>query len=156
MDRFHYYRPRKRRTDMRKTCTTSFELARITKKRLKKIFSNSESACWAVSRILNYSQLYSLFCNPLVPTLYIWSIKISSVNFEKIEFFYFSKFFYNFCKNFFLKLLFGVNYFYNGTISSTTYELNPSWGRPTMLIRLRPLVKKSNFSYSAILWQILL
>ena len=56
---------------MRKTCTTSFELARIKKKRLKKIFSNSESACWVVFRILNYSQLYSLFCNPLVPTLYI-------------------------------------------------------------------------------------
>ena len=70
MDRFHYYRPRKKRTDMRKTCTTSFELARISKKRLKKIFSNSKSACWAVFRIVNYSQLYSLFCNPLVPTLY--------------------------------------------------------------------------------------
>ena len=57
---------------MRKTCTTSFELARISKKRLKKICSNSESACWAVFRILNYCQLYSLFCNPLVPTLYIY------------------------------------------------------------------------------------
>ena len=33
--------------------------------------SNSESACWAVFRILNYSQLYSLFCNPIVPTLYM-------------------------------------------------------------------------------------
>ena len=61
-------------------------------------------------------------------------MKIGSVNFEKIEFFYFSKFVYNFCKKNFLKLLFWVNQFYTGT----TYESNPIGGSPIMLIRLRP------------------
>ena len=63
-------------------------------------------------------------------------MSISSVNFGQIEFFYFSKFVYNFCKNFFLKLLFGVNEFYYGTNLSNT-----SGGSPTMLIRLRTLLK---------------
>ena len=66
-------------------------------------------------------------------------MKIGLIDFEKNEFFNFSKFVYNFCKKKLLKLLFEVNLFYNGTNLSTTYESNTSGGSPTKLIRLRTL-----------------
>ena len=58
----------------------------------------------------------------------------------EIEFCYFSNLFNNFWKKNFLKIVFVVHQFYNGTKLSTIYESNPSGGSGIMLIRLRPLI----------------
>ena len=71
--------------------------------------------------------------------IYILDIKIGWVVFEKIWFF-FSKFVYKFCENFFSS--FGVNSSCSGSHLPSQYGSNPSGGTQTMLILLRPLLKK--------------
>ena len=71
----------------------------------------------------------------LVPSItYISAIKIGWAVFEKIWFFDFSKFAYNFCKKFFFELILGVNFSCSGSHLPSQYGSNPSRGTQTMLI----------------------
>ena len=58
---------------------------------------------------------------------------------EKIRFFDFLKFVYNFCKKIFFELILGVNLSCNGSHLPLQYGSNPSEGTQTMLILRRPL-----------------
>ena len=76
----------------------------------------------------------------LVPSItYILAIKIGWAVFEKIWFFDFSTFVYNFCKKNFFELILGVNSSCRSIRLPSQYGSNPSGGTQTMLILLRPL-----------------
>ena len=79
------------------------------------------------------------FRTSLVPSItYILAIKIAWAVFEKIYFFYFLKFDYNFCKQIFFELILGVHSSRSGSHLPSQYGSNPSGNTQTMLILLRP------------------
>ena len=81
------------------------------------------------------------FRTSLVPSItYISVIKIGWAVFEKIWFFDFLTFVYNFCKQFFFELILGVNSSWIGSHRPSQYGSNPSGGTQTMLILLRPFI----------------
>ena len=82
------------------------------------------------------------FRTSLVPSIaYFLVIKIGSTVFEKIRYFYFSKFVHNFRKKFFFELILRVNLSCDGNHLPSQYGPNLSGGAQTMLILLRPCQK---------------
>ena len=104
---------------------------------MKKLFKNFNNFFHPLPMSGMGSRIF--FRTSLVPSItYILAIKICLAVFERMWFFDFSKFVYNFCKNFFFKLILGVNLFCSGSHLSLQYGSNPGGGTQTMLILLRP------------------
>ena len=110
---------------------------------LKKLFKNFNNF---FHTLLISGMGSRIFFRPsLVPSItYILAIKIGWAVFEKIWFFGFSKFFYNFDEKKIFELILGVNSSCSGIHLPSQYGSNPNGGTQTMLILLRPLTKQAS------------